>query len=67
MHYYLYPKGINAKVVAWGLENFFENTSFSFIDDSDSASSLEANLEAIKKASRVEKQRFLYVLSGFVM
>ena len=50
MHYYLYPKGINAKVVAWGLENFFENTSFSFIDDSDSTSSLEANLEAIKKS-----------------
>lgn len=49
MHYYLYPKGTNAKVVAWGLENFFENVSFSFIDDGDPISSLEANLEIIKK------------------
>ena len=49
MHYYLYPKGTNAKVVAWGLENFFENVSFSFIDDGDTISSLEANLEIIKK------------------
>ena len=55
MHYYLYPKGGNAKYCAWIIDFLksagggFLNASYSFVDDSDSKISLQENRNKIQQ------------------
>ena len=56
MHYYLYPKGGNAKYCAWIIDFLksaggggFVDASYSFLDDSDPKISLMANQDEIKQ------------------
>lgn len=59
MHYYIYPKGGNGKNIAKQIERFCGQDTYSFIDDSESNLSLEAQVSEIKKKILNEEAKIL--------